>query len=84
MIFSNLQLRQRCGQWLLFSFSFFLLCFLCFFIQLKLRLSKNYMSKDTGYLSLTPLSDTKLYYTPEWDDDVHPHQFHMGSPPGEG
>ena len=70
--------------------AFFFLFFLFFFLMLslflhtKLILSKNYLSKDTGYLSLAPLSDTKLYYTPEWDDDVHPHQFHMGYlPPGK-
>ena len=40
------------------------------------------MSKDTGDLSSTPVSDNKLCYTPEWDDDVHPHQFHMGFSPG--
>ena len=64
-------------------FSLFFLM-LSLFLHTKLRLSKNYLSKDTGYLSLTPLSDTKLYYTPEWDDDVYPHQFHMGYPPPLG
>ena len=53
-----------------------------FFVSSHAALRKNYMSKDTGDLSSTPVSDNKLCYTPEWDDDVHPHQFHMGFSPG--
>ena len=72
-------------MWLMiaFFFLFFLFFSYAFFVSWHKALSKNYMGKDTGYLSLTPLINTKLYYTPEWDDNVHPHQFHMGSPKGK-
>ena len=69
-------------MWSMIAFFFLFFLTYAFFVSSHAALRKNYMSKDTGDLSSTPVSDNKLCYTPEWDDDVHPHQFHMGFSPG--